>query len=478
MRILLDTNVVIRNVDRHESLGPLAARLVSLADGTEAEFVVHPASLREATQATTIGQLSAFPALDDAEEPSAEFRALIETQRSPGHPDDALLFVLNQGRVDLLVTEDRQIHTKARRAGLEERVLYLGQAVRSLSALFGSKHASMPGARRVLLYDVPVTQPFFDSLKGSYGEDFETWYSNKCVGQGRHGWIVGDPEALEAICITKIEEDDDPWTGWLKICTFKVDESATGQHYGELLIKTAFEEGLRRDACGVFVEVAVDEQENLVGFLSGLGFVDAGEKPGSSDRVFAKTFAAPDSAADLADVVQSQLIHWPWIDPAARLHVVPIKPRWHRVLFPDAPHAQQSLDSDSNPVGLGLRKAYLCHAPTNQISPGDTLAFYESAPVSAITTLATVERVFRSDDPDHIAAHVAKRTVYTIEEIREQAAAGSVLVLVFRQVQHLDEPIPLGRLVRAHVASAGAWQSIAEVRDEAAVALRELLGIA
>jgi hypothetical protein len=81
--------------------------------------------------------------------------------------------------------------------------------------------------------------------------------------------------------------------------------------------------------------------------------------------------------------------------------------------------------------------------------PGAILFFYRSQDVQAITAVAIVEDVLRSVDPDVIAAHVARRTVYSIDEIRAMARRREVLAIRFRQAILLPAPIRLEPMITA-----------------------------
>jgi hypothetical protein len=151
---------------------------------------------------------------------------------------------------------------------------------------------------------------------------------------------------------------------------------------------------------------------------------------------------------------------------------VPIEPRWHRLLFPDA----EPSDDDAlfpateglaaQPFGNALRKAYLCNSPSRLLRPGDPLLFYRSRDEQAIFVVGVCEYTFASGDAAEIAARVGKRTVYRFEEIEAMTRNGEVIVLMFRQDRILrNDPITLEELLESQLVHS--WpQSITMARSE------------
>lgn len=148
----------------------------------------------------------------------------------------------------------------------------------------------------------------------------------------------------------------------------------------------------------------------------------------------------------------------------ADLLIVPVQPRYHQLLFPDA-ERQLALTAESHPFGNSIRKAYLCHSPKKSITPGSTLLFYRSHDRKAATIVGVAETMLASTDPDAIARFVGRRTVYTYEQIRSMAAQGRVLALLFRQSRILQPDWPLDLLKRSGILR-GPPQSITAIPKE------------
>jgi hypothetical protein len=135
----------------------------------------------------------------------------------------------------------------------------------------------------------------------------------------------------------------------------------------------------------------------------------------------------------------------------AKAYVVPIIPRYHRLLFPEL-EDQQSLMPGQDPFGNSIRKAYLCYASMRSIRPGDALLFYRSGDLHSITCAGVAESTLVSANPNELARFVARRTVYSYAEI-EGMSGRLVLAILFRLARVLEPRSHFKtffRVIRAH----------------------------
>ncbi|RPH80153.1 MAG: EVE domain-containing protein, partial [Nitrospiraceae bacterium] len=108
-----------------------------------------------------------------------------------------------------------------------------------------------------------------------------------------------------------------------------------------------------------------------------------------------------------------------------------------------------------------IKLAYLCHAQTKTMTPGDVVLFYRSGDESAITSLGVVESYETLDDSDTVASRVKRRTVYSMDEIANMVKQPT-RVMLFRLVKHFQKPLGLEWLKHKHVTK-GAPQSIMRI---------------
>lgn len=148
-------------------------------------------------------------------------------------------------------------------------------------------------------------------------------------------------------------------------------------------------------------------------------------------------------------------------------HIVPIDPTFHKKLFPDfrGEVHQLSLAIEENSEGNSIKKAYVCNAPTRKIKKGDILLFYQSQDKMAVTTIGTVETVYSNlSGPEDIFKLIAKRTVFSLDDIHERCNANT-LVILFNQNIHLTKEVPLEYLEQNDLIN-GNIQSITEISDD------------
>ena len=189
----------------------------------------------------------------------------------------------------------------------------------------------------------------------------------------------------------------------------------------------------------VFIE-SFPKQEALLRLLEVFGFQQVDQKA-NGELVLAKPMR-PSVADDGLEGIEFHRRFGPyfidWNQPA---FIVPIQPRFDSLLFPDQ-QEQGSLLAGEHAFGNAIRKAYLCHASTQQVRTGSILLFYRSEDKQALTTIGVVEDTLRSPDPDVVAAYVARRTVYSMKAIREMATK-PILAIRFRHAKLIEPHIRL-----------------------------------
>lgn len=148
--------------------------------------------------------------------------------------------------------------------------------------------------------------------------------------------------------------------------------------------------------------------------------------------------------------------------------MVPIRPEFHRILFPDYQSIvdqQEDMFPVENYAGNAIKMAYLSHAQTKRVDPGSVLLFYRSGDDQALTSIGIVESYEQLSDPDAIIAKVKRRTVYTLTDIQKMAAKPT-RVLLFRFVRHLTRAIPSSELIQHSVLN-GRPQSLTSISHDA-----------
>ncbi|MFD4325061.1 GNAT family N-acetyltransferase [Nocardioides sp. NPDC058538] len=384
--------------------------------------------------------------------------------------------------IEYLVTEDAGIHRRAGLLGVSDRVLTLADATAMLANLHAAAPTPPPSVKTVKTHELSLDDPIFDGLKDDYA-GFESWFKRAARTQ-RDALLIDGGGRHAAIAIIKKEPGGEfglPGPQ-LKICTFKVAAEYSGQKYGELLLKALFDRSRSERSVGLYVTV-LDKQSQLIALLRDFGFEPLNEvRTEIGEMVFAKPHNVPPVPG-----LSALASHIRYGTPCVTLDgtqpfVVPIEPRWHRVLFPDAEPPDDglfpaTLGLSTKPFGNALRKAYLCNAPTRLLRPGDPLLFYRSRDEKAVYVVGVCEDTLVSRNPDEVVAAVGRRTVYSLDEIRALTRLGEVLVVMFRQDRVFrDDPLTIGELQAGRVLRS--WpQSITRTRKEGASWLAQRLAV-
>ncbi len=480
MRFLLDTNILIPLEDSQLPLEESLANFVRLANQHGHTLIYHPASVEDINEDTdierrnqTLQRLKQYVCLDSRPDCFWNEGVVKRNDRA----DNEILYALSLNAAHALVTEDRGIHNKAKEKGLVDRVYTIQTAEDQLRRLYEKFSVELPNIEEIPLYQLTplLNTDFFDSLRDGYAK-FNQWFENKAQ-EGRRAWVTWESEGvLGGICIyahqtDELVADSVVLNGEaLKLSTFKVGNTSRGKKIGELFLKAAFRYAATNRLENIFIHGDVDQHHFLFAMLEDFGFCYVGSHPGGDgrDAVYVKSHPVNAPNDDLPPFEYSRQYFPHYLSGSdVCKYIIPIRPEYHRVLFPDytsPSDCQLSLFTLSNTAGNAIKLAYLCHAPTKNISPGDIALFYRSRDDMAITSIGIVESYETLEESEDIVARVKRRTVYSMEEI-DELAVKPTRVMLFRLIHHFDIPIQAGMLVQMGVFSR-APQSITKITDD------------
>lgn len=475
LRFLLDTNVLIPLQDTYQVLTPNLANFIRLANVGGHQLLYHPATVadfrRDPDEARRTRNLQRLNQYSQLENPAPCPRNSLGTSDNDACDND-ILYSLECDAVHALVTEDRGIHAKARALGLRDRVYTIQMAEDWLRRLHEPRQVVLPNIEEVPLHSLtPVLSThFFDSLRQGY-DGFDEWFRRK-ARDDRRAWIYrGTDGQLAALCIYDVQTDEvinDAQIrlagNALKLCTFKVGESVRGRKIGELFLKAAFRFATERACEHIFTHTNVQQHDYLVRLLEDFGFVHAGGYGNDAVLVKPHPRLAPE-AAELAPFEYTRRYFPHYRDGVdIQKFIVPIQPHYHDTLLPDYQPHQNRLFEGENSAGNAIKLAYLCHAQTKSIRPGDVLLFYRTVDEMALTSIGVVEHFFASQNAATIASLVSRRTVYSRDEI-EQMASRPTKVILFRLLEHLPHQVSYMKLQR-DCGITGPFQSIRKIEHD------------
>lgn len=479
-KVLIDTNVFIALEESGRILDDVHADMLRLCRELHFDLYCHPAQLEDLERDTRTerkqiqtSRFKAYPKLEVPPVPSSHDLESLDWRQSSENDriDNLLLFALKRSAVSYLITEDKDMHKKAKRADLAVRVFTVEEF---LSYLYNEKNRNREVStecvrvKTVPLYSVPLEQEFFNSLRAGYGNtDFDKWYRSKSE-EGRKAWIVGSENQLDAFCMFKAEDSTECITDdgerlpgrVLKLCTFKV--SKLGFKLGERLLFVAFTYAVDNHFDFVYIQVNENKQPDLVNLIDDFGFRRHG--PYKTDVTYVKDMRKGDVREGMTadERLEYDIFHYPnYIDDSSvGKYLVPIQPTFHDRLFPDLERMNYlpGLSPEDSSEANAIKKAYICGRRIKLLSKGDVLLFYRSRDRKCVSCIGIVEDILQSRESSDLIPFVTRRTVFFDEEIRNKVAKGPQLAVLFRVVKYLKHAVRWSELKKMGVK--GAVQSI------------------
>lgn len=481
MRVLLDTNIFIYRENDHIISYDLQ-QLLSVLNKLKTELLIHPLSLEEIRgdqdtrrQAVMLSKIGAYPLLEmpPVPEKDLEFFNIIE-QKDEAHDliDNHILYTVYKDAVDFLVTEDRDIHKKAIKLGIDNRVLLIAEALTVFRGHLQKDSIIIPPAlERKPIHNLNLSDPFFDSLKEEYPE-FDDWFK-KSKREGRNCLVnYKDDGSIGALLVYKFEDEPIdaipkiPRKKRIKLSTFKVAQF--GYKIGELFIKLSIDIAIKNGFSEVYLTHFIQPDDRLVELITEYGFHHVGTNSRGEAIYMKQLFPEPTEAKGLSPFDITKLYYPSYYDGAdVKKFIVPILPQYHSRLFTNYKDRQIELAESAGYFiveGNTIRKAYICNSRIKRIAQGDLILFYVSERRQLIS-VGIVEAVFGGlQDYRDIIKLVGKRTVYSVKEIQSIAKKPS-LVILFWQYWHLQQPLSYLRLKGMGILK-GPPRSIMQISEE------------
>jgi len=434
MKILLDTNIIIHReattvVD--EDIGVLFRWL----DNLHHTKYVHPVTVEEIEKHEDLKarkslkvKLGNYNILKTRAPMSEAVRIVMEPiDKNQNDLNDTLIInELYCERVDVLITEDKQLLNKASLLGISDRVYtidaFLEQVTFENPELADYKVLSV---RKSLFGNLDLSDDFFTSFKEDY-PGYDKWFNKKadetayvCLSEGK----------LLALLYLKVEGKTEDYTDIdpplpskrrLKISSFKV--TLNGFRLGERFLKIVFDNALLFKVDEVYVTIFDKriEQQRLINLLEEYGFSYHGLKkgPGGNELVYVRSCERSANRRD-------PKVTYPFFSTAGNIFLVPIRPEYHTELLPDSILRTESpMDYVENePHRNAISKVYISHSIERNLKSGDVIIFYRTGGLykSVVTTIGVAEKVINNiiTEQDFIRL-CRKRSVFTDKELSWQ----------------------------------------------------------
>lgn len=412
MKVLLDTNIIIHR-EASKVVNQDIGVLFNWIDKLKYSKFIHPATVEELnrnldqnTVATMEIKIASYNLIKNIAPTNAALEAVSKRIDSvPNDENDTK--ILNEvlcDRVDILISEDKKIHTKAKLLGISDRVFKIDQFLEKVTAenpdLVDYKVLAV---KQVDFAQVNLQDNFFDSFREDYN-GFDKWFNKKA---DETAYVCYSNDVLSAFLYIKVEDEGENYSDIepsfkkkkrLKIGTLKV--ASNGFKIGERFLKIIFDNALQYNVTEIYVTIfnKRSEQQRLIALLEEWGFAYHGVKSSSNgdELVYIKPF----SKKNEVNILNPKLT-FPFISRETNKYIIRIEPQYHTELFPDSINAREdkSKYTDNEPHRNRISKVYISHAPDRDLKPGDIILIYrigETTPKkfsSTVTTICIVESV-------------------------------------------------------------------------------------
>jgi hypothetical protein len=468
MKALLDTNIVISR-ETHRILNRDIGILFKWLDKGKYTKCIHQITLEEirknsnkATVDLFNVKLDSYEALQTTAPLSATVKALSDAvdKNSNDINDSRLLNEVVCDRVDIFITEDKQIHKKAAALGVSDRVFnidsFLEKVVSEHPELVNYTVLSVTKKR---FGELNLEDPFFDSFREDY-IDFNKWFNKKSE---EIAYVTHNMGKILSFLFLKIEGKDENYSDItpafsskkrLKIGTFKV--LSNGVRLGERFLKIIFDNAIRAKAEEIYCTIynKRDEQKRLIGLLEEWGFVLHGKKVGKNgdELVYVRNFAPMFSA-------ENPKLTYPYFSIKTNIYLTPIYPQYHTDLLPDSILTTESPSNfiENEPHRNAISKVYVSRSIERDLRPSDLIVFYRTGGkyLSVTTTIGIVESVITDikDENDFILKN-RKRSVFTNEDLKkwwDYKQTNRPFIVNFLYAYSLPKRLNLDRLIELQV---------------------------
>ncbi len=435
MKVLLDTNIIIHR-EASRVINQDIGILFNWLDKLHYTKCVHPLTIDELnrninpdTVKTMQIKLKNYqilqtpaPLNDNVKQASL----LIDTE--PNDFDDTnLLNEVYCDRVDILISEDKKIHTKGSMLGISDRIFRIDSFLEKVTVENPDfVNYNVLSVKREYFGNIDLGDEFFDSFRVDYN-NFDKWYNGK-AGNNDKAYVCYEAGILKAFLFLKVEDEVENYSDInpiftkrkrLKIGTFKV--VSNGLRIGERFLKIVFDNARRYKVDEIYVTIFNKRPEllSLISLLEQYGFKYYGVKNSISgeEKVYVRDFTRN------ADVEHPKLT-FPWLSKTSDVYIIPIRPEYHTELFPDSILRTESPDNfvENQPYRNAISKSYISHSYNRNLKPGDIIVFYRTGGIykGVATTIGIIENTITNiQSLDELIQICRKRTVLSENELKE-----------------------------------------------------------
>lgn len=373
--------------------------------------------------------------------------------------DSLLLNEVFVGRADILISEDKKIHKKARELKIEDKVFTIDSFLEKTFA----EHPDLVNykvlnVQKLKFGRINLEDDFFASLKEDY-QGFEKWFIKK-YDEEAYITVNSNNGLLLSFLYLKVEHRGENYAdihppfspkNRLKVGTFKVINN--GFRLGERFMKIIFDNALKNKVDEIYVTIfdKRDEQRRLIDLLEQWGFRPWGKK--NDELVYVRDFKKKVNETNLKQC-------YPYISSNSDSYIVPIYPDYHTELLPDSILNTESPEEfiEDFPHRNGINKVYVSRAMEPHPKVSDVLIFYRTGGYykSVVTTIGVVQEIkYDFENEDNFVLYCRKSSVFPEDQLRAMwnYAESKPFVVRFLYIYSFPHRINMKELIDLQVLS-------------------------
>lgn len=493
-KILIDTNILI-DLEDHKRISTNFSALHQKCQQHGVQIYIHEASRQDIERDKNIERkqimlskvekflpLNGIP-LPTKDELECEYGSI---RSSNDHVDVILLYTLHSvDAVDFLITQDRELHNRAQKLDISDRVFKVEDALVWLRNTYEHIKVSLPYIEAKQCHQINRKDDIFSSLKEDYS-DFDKWFNNSCVKKHRDCWTINLNNKIAGIAIRKDERYEDMKNDVpssedhfnchpkkiLKICTFKIKDRYRGEKLGEQLMKQVLWWAHKNNYDFVYLTI-YPKHKSLIDMLMQYGFESIGRT--NSELYLGKAFKSDILRTPAkSNPLYFHRQYYPAFLMGKEIgkFLIPIKGAYYETLFPENVNNRQcglfnpESEIQINKIpGNTIRKVYVSNARIKSIQEGDIFLFFHlkdenSFHSQSLVTVGIVDGFNITRNREEILKLTAKRSVFSSEQLIEftEDNKKEVKVINFLLAGHISPAIFYDRM--QEIGIIGPYQSI------------------
>lgn len=435
-RILLDTNIIIQR-ESHDNVSFDVAHMYRWMDKLKYTKIIHPIIVDEIRNHTDekiktamLKKVTAYEELVPDKTTTNEFESVVNQYSLDENSlkDNQMLLQVYNRTVDFLITNDRNMHVKAEKLYLKDRVYNVAEFLKILEDRYPSRvDYKMLEVKLKKFGDVNLKNDFFDTLREDYkGIEFDQWFIKH---NSEPAYVFQEKEDIYGFLYLKVEHPGENYSDIdpvftpkkrLKVGTFKIRSS--GFRLGERFIKIIIDNALKNKVEEIYVTLFEDKREEvqrLRDFMKDWGFVYYGRK-NQEESVFIKNMLIYDNTKDAK-------FNFPILKKDLRYFILPIEPQYHTDLFPDSilKNENMNLYKENMAHRYALEKIYVSGKANISAKSGDIVLIYRKGDrypkkySSVLTGRAIIQEISYYDDIDIFTEVCKNRSIFDKNELSD-----------------------------------------------------------